>query len=129
MRVVKGEAAGCDVVGCCAGDPTVIIVCELKLSFDLELTLQVVDRASVADEVWIAACSGKGQGPQGGQALPRSLPPARHQDVRRYRRGKVSVIASSVAPMPRTNPKRRLCLMCGCCRARYSDTVFVLSIA
>lgn len=60
---VKGEVGGCDVVGVSDGDPTLLVVCELKLSFNLELVLQAVDRASIADEVWIAArVSAKGRG-------------------------------------------------------------------
>lgn len=105
---VKGEVDGCDVVGLRAGDPPVVVVCELKLSFNLELILQAVDRAAIADEVWVAArISATGRG--------------RQADVR-YRnlcrrlgigmlgvsdRGEVSVIVSAVSPMPRTNPKRR----------------------
>ena len=32
-----------------------MVVCELKLAFNLELVLQGVDRASASDEVWLAA--------------------------------------------------------------------------
>ena len=52
---VKGEIGGCDLVGLSAGDPPVVVIGELKLAFNLELILQAVDRASAADEVWIAA--------------------------------------------------------------------------
>ena len=38
--VVKGEIGGCDVVGVSEGEPDVVVVCELKLSFNLELILQ-----------------------------------------------------------------------------------------
>jgi len=31
-------------------DPSVIVVCELKLAFNLELILQAVDRASISGE-------------------------------------------------------------------------------
>lgn len=106
--VVKGEVGGCDVVGVSDGEPRLVVVCELKLSFNLELILQAVDRATIADEVWIAArISATGRG--------------READ-KRYRQlcrrlgigmlgvtdgGVVSVIVSSISPMPRTNPKRR----------------------
>ncbi len=60
---VKGEIGGCDLVGLSDGDPSVVVICELKMSFNLELILQAVDRAAVADEVWIAArISAKGKG-------------------------------------------------------------------
>ncbi|MBY5406997.1 hypothetical protein HFO98_00625 [Rhizobium leguminosarum] len=106
--VVKGEVGGCDLVGLSGADPPVVVVCELKLSFNLELLLQAVDRAAMSDEVWVAArVSAKGRG--------------READ-KRYRNlcrrlgigmlgvsdgGEVSVIVSSVSPMPRTNSKRR----------------------
>ena len=61
--IVKGEVGGCDLVGLCDDDPPVVVVCELKMSFNLELILQAVDRAAIADEVWIAArVSARGKG-------------------------------------------------------------------
>ena len=109
---VKGEVGGCDLVGLSDGDPSVVVVCELKLSFNLELILQAVDRASVADEVWIAArVSAKGKGRESDK---------RYRDLCRRLgfgmlgiadTGEVSVIVGSVTPMPRTNPKRRSRLM------------------
>ena len=56
---VKGEVNGCDLVGVKDGDPTVLIVCEMKLTFNLELVLQGVNRASFCDEVWLAARTSK----------------------------------------------------------------------
>lgn len=105
---VKGEIGGCDLVGLSEGDPTVVVICELKLTFNLELILQAVDRASVSDEVWIAArVSAKGRGRESDK---------RYRDLCRRLgigmlgvsdMGEVSVLVSSVSPMPRTNPKRR----------------------
>lgn len=109
---VKGEIGGCDLVGLSDDDPSVVVVCELKLSFNLELILQAVDRASVADEVWIAArVSAKGRGREADK---------RYRDLCRRLgfgmlgisdAGEVSVLVGSVTPMPRTNPKRRSRLM------------------
>lgn len=109
---VKGEIGGCDIVGVSDGDPPLVVVCELKLSFNLELILQAVDRAAVADEVWIAArVSAKGKGRESDK---------RYRDLCRRLgigmlgisdQGVVSVIVGSVTPMPRTNPKRRSRLM------------------
>lgn len=109
---VKGEIGGCDLVGLSDGDPTVVVICELKLTFNLELILQAVDRATVCDEVWIAArISAKGRGREADK---------RYRDLCRRLglgmlgvsdRGEVSVIVSSVSPMPRTNPKRRTWLV------------------
>ena len=41
----------------------VVVICELKLTFNLELILQGVDRATASDEVWLAArLSSRGKG-------------------------------------------------------------------
>lgn len=105
---VKGEIGGCDLVGLSDGDPTVVVICELKLTFNLELILQAVDRVTVSDEVWIAArISAKGRGREADR---------RYRDLCRRLglgmlgvsdAGEVSIIVSSVSPMPRSNPKRR----------------------
>ena len=110
--VVKGEVGGCDLVGLSDGDPPVVVVCELKMSFNLELILQAVDRAAISDEVWIAArISAKGKGREADK---------RYRDLCRRLgigmlgisdAGDVSVIVGSVSPMPRTNPKRRSRMM------------------
>lgn len=109
---VKGEIGGCDLVGLSDQDPPVVVICELKLSFNLELILQAVDRAAAADEVWIAGrVSAKGKGRESDK---------RYRDLCRRLgigmlgisdAGEVSVIVGSVTPMPRTNPKRRSRLM------------------
>jgi hypothetical protein len=105
---VKGEVAGCDMVGLSPDEPPVVVICELKLSFNLELILQAVDRAAASDEVWIAArVSAKGKG---------------RESDRRYRNlcrrlgfgmlsvsdnGTVDVLVSPEALMPRKNPRKR----------------------
>jgi len=63
---VKGEIGGCDLVALKGDEPPLVVVCELKLSFNLELLLQAVDRASACDEVWLAArLSARGKGREG----------------------------------------------------------------
>lgn len=109
---VKGEVGGCDIVGVIEGEAPVVVVCELKLTFNLDLILQAVDRASICDEVWIAArVSAKGKGREADK---------RYRDLCRRLgigmlgisdTGDVSIIVSSVSPMPRTNPKRRTRLL------------------
>ncbi|MFJ1312079.1 DUF2161 domain-containing phosphodiesterase [Agrobacterium sp. CNPSo 2736] len=109
---VKGEVGGCDLVGLSDGDPPVVVICELKLRFNLELILQAVDRAAIADEVWIAArVSARGKGREADR---------RYRDLCRRLgigmlgiadTGEVSMIVGSISPMPRTNPKRRSRLM------------------
>lgn len=104
---VKGEIGGCDLVGLSEGDPPLMVICELKLTFNLELILQAVDRAAASDEVWIAArVSAKGKGREGDK---------RYRDLCRRLgigmlavsdKGEVQVLVSSASPMPRRNPAR-----------------------
>ena len=105
---VKGEVGSCDVVGLSTSDPDIIVICELKLTFNLELILQAVDRAALADEVWVAArISARGKGREA-DARYRNL--CRRLGIGMLGvsdRGDVSIIVSSISPMPRTNPKRR----------------------
>lgn len=105
---VKGEVGPCDLVGVRAGDPTVVVIGELKLTFNLELILQGVDRMSIGDEVWLAArLSARGKG--------RESDPRYRNLCRRLglgllgvaASGEVAVLVSPVAPTPRKDPKRR----------------------
>lgn len=105
---VKGEVGGCDILALSESEPPVVVVCELKLSFNLELLLQAVDRAAAADEVWIAArVSARGRGREADR---------RYRDLCRRLgigmlgvtdAGEVTILVSAVSPMPRSNPKRR----------------------
>ncbi len=105
---VKGEVGGCDLLGVRDGDPSVLVVCELKQAFNLELVLQGVDRAAASDEVWLAArLSVRGKGREG-DARFRNL-------CRRLGFGilgvgaddQVHVLLSPTALMPRRDAKRR----------------------
>lgn len=51
---VKGEVAGCDVVGLKPGAPTRLVIAEMKLALNFELVLQAVERMGRADEIWLA---------------------------------------------------------------------------
>ncbi len=51
---VKGEIAGCDVVGIKAGEPARLVIAEMKVGLNFELLLQGVDRMGGADEIWLA---------------------------------------------------------------------------
>ncbi|MGX1789429.1 DUF2161 domain-containing phosphodiesterase [Bosea sp. NPDC055332] len=105
---VKGEVGHCDLVALRDDDPAVVVIGELKLSFNLELILQGVDRMSVGDEIWLAAqLSTKGKG--------RESDPRYRNLCRRLgfgllgvgRTGEVAVLVSPVAPTPRKDPRRR----------------------
>jgi hypothetical protein len=56
---VKGEICGCDLVALRGDSPPVVVVGELKLSFNLDLVLQGVDRTVASDEIWLAVRSSK----------------------------------------------------------------------
>ncbi|GES42163.1 hypothetical protein RsS62_14150 [Rhizobium dioscoreae] len=105
---VKGEIGGCDLVGVTDGEPPVVVICELKMTFNLELILQAVDRAAASDEVWIAArVSKKGKGREGDRRfrdlcrrLGFGMLAVSDNDV-------VDIVVSPIAPMPRKNTRRR----------------------
>ena len=105
---VKGEVGGCDLVALSGDDPPIVVIGELKLSFNLELVLQAVDRAGACDEVWLAAkMSSARQGTRERCALSQSLPPARLRHARghQYRRRRSDRQAAD--DRPRRNPKKR----------------------
>ena len=105
---VKGEIGGCDLVALNGDDPPIVVIGELKLSFNLELVLQAVDRAGAADEVWVAArmsTSGKGRESD-----------ARYRNLCRRlgfgmlgvtTRGDVEVLVKPPTSAPRRNPGKR----------------------
>jgi hypothetical protein len=105
---VKGEIGGCDLVALSGDDPPVVVVGELKLSFNLELLLQAVDRAGACDEIWIAArMSARGKGRESD---------ARYRNLCRRlgfgmlgvtERGGVEVLVKPATANPRRNPKKR----------------------
>src|SRR4030081_73779 len=60
---VKGEICGCDLVALRGHGPPIVVVGEVKLSFNLELVLQGVDRTLASDEIWLAVrSSARGKG-------------------------------------------------------------------
>ena len=105
---VKGEVGGCDLVALSGGDPPIVVIGELKLTFNLELILQAVDRAGAADEVWLAAkLSARGKGRESD---------ARYRNLCRRLgfgmlavtdTGDVEVIVKPATTAPRRNPKKR----------------------
>jgi len=106
--VVKGEIGNCDIVGLREGEPPVVVICELKMQFNLELILQAVDRASASDEVWLAAAmSARGKGRESDsrfRALCRRLG---FGLIGVTSRGAVELLLSPAAPAPRRDPRKR----------------------
>jgi hypothetical protein len=105
---VKGEVGGCDVVALKGDDPPIVVICELKQTFNLELLLQAVDRAGASDETWIAAkFSARGKGRESD---------ARYRNLCRRlglgmlavtATGNVEVLVTPPTTAPRRNPKKR----------------------
>ncbi|MFT4180847.1 MAG: DUF2161 family putative PD-(D/E)XK-type phosphodiesterase [Rhizobium sp.] len=109
---VKGEISGCDLVGLSDGEPPVVVICELKLTFNLELILQAVDRAQASDEVWIAArVSAKGKGRESDRRFRDLCRRLGFGMLAVSDSGVVDVIVSPVAPMPRKNLRKRVRLV------------------
>ncbi len=109
---VKGEVGGCDLVGITEGEPPLLVICELKQSFNLELILQAVDRQAQSDEVWIAArISLRGKGRESDRRF-RDL--CRRLGIGMLGVGladTVEIIVSPVSPMPKKNTRKRIRLV------------------
>ncbi|SEQ91821.1 hypothetical protein SAMN05216548_10915 [Faunimonas pinastri] len=105
---VKGEIGGCDVLALRDGETPVVVVCELKLSFNMELVLQGVDRAAASDEVWLAArMSARGKGRESDARFRNLCRRLGFGLLGVTSTGQVEVLLSPAALMPRRDPKRR----------------------
>src|ERR1700726_1875988 len=106
--MVNGEGGGWDLVALRDGDPPIVVIGELKLTFNLELVLQAVDRAGACDEVWLAAkMSARGKGRESD---------ARYRNLCRRlgfgmlavtNSGEVEVIVKPPTTATRRDPKKR----------------------
>jgi Putative PD-(D/E)XK phosphodiesterase (DUF2161) len=106
--VVKGEVGGCDLVALKGDDLPVVVICELKLTFNLELILQGVDRATASDEVWLAArLSSRGKGRESDARFRNLCRRLGFGLLGVLPNGEVEVLVSPIAPMPRKNTRRR----------------------
>src|SRR5262245_37917600 len=105
---VKGEVVGCDVVALSEGSPPIVVVCELKSQFNLELVLQGVDRAAACDEVWLAArLSARGKGREADKRFRNLCRRLGFGLLGVTDRDEVEVLVSTAAPAPRREAKRR----------------------
>jgi hypothetical protein len=106
--VVKGEVGGCDLVALNGVEEPIIVIGELKLSFNLELVLQAVDRAALCDEVWIAAkMSARGNGRESDARFRNLCRRLGFGMLGVSPAGEVSIIVSPISPMPRKDLQRR----------------------
>ena len=88
-----------------------MVIGELKLSFNLELVLQGVDRAAACDEVWLAARRRRARARER-PARPQFVPPARIWNARRSRARRVQMLVEPrrggrARPAPPLAPRRR----------------------
>jgi hypothetical protein len=105
---VKGEIGHCDLVALSADSPPIVVIGELKLSFNLELVLQGVDRAAACDEVWLAArLSARGKGRESDARFRNLCRRLGFGLLGVSDNGEVHVLVSASAPEPRRNPRRR----------------------
>jgi hypothetical protein len=106
--VVKGEVGGCDLLALKGGDPPLVVIGELKLTFNLELVLQGVDRAAASDEVWLAArLSSRGKGRESDARFRNLCRRLGFGLLGVLANGEVEVLVSPTAPTPRKNLRRR----------------------
>jgi hypothetical protein len=105
---VKGEICGCDLVALRDGNPTAVVIGELKLSFTLDLVLQAVDRTAACDEIWLAV-RGSRRG-RGRECDPRVKKLCRYLGFGLLvvtSAGQVEPIVEPVPWRPRRDAKRR----------------------
>jgi hypothetical protein len=104
----KGEICGCDVVAVRGEHPDSVVVVELKLSFNLDLVLQGVDRSAACDEVWLAvAASRTGKGRERDR---RALKLCRYLGfglLTVFSTGRVEVLVEPEPWKPRRDAKKR----------------------
>ena len=105
---VKGEIRGCDLVALREGEPTAVVIGELKLTFTLDLVLQAVDRCAACDEIWLAVrASRRGRGREGDPRVRKLCRLLGLGLLAVMASGKVEVLVEPVPWRPRRDPKRR----------------------
>jgi hypothetical protein len=108
---VKGEIGGCDLVAVAEGEPPIVVIGELKLTFNLDLLLQGVDRADACDEVWLAVSASRGRGRERDARVRKLCRRLGFGLLVVSERGAVEIMVSPVAPAPRRNQRRRSTLV------------------
>ncbi len=104
----KGEIGGCDIVAMTHGAPAALIICELKLSFTLELVLQGVDRSAACEEVWLAVrASIRGRGRETDSRVKKLCRLCGFGLLSVFPAGRVEVLVEPVAWKPRHDAKRK----------------------
>jgi hypothetical protein len=104
---VKGEIGGCDLVGVAEGSPPVVVIGELKLTFNLDLVLQGVDRADACDEVWLAVRASRKSGRERDARVRKLCRRLGFGLLAVFEGGIVDIIVKPDEAMPRRNQRRR----------------------
>ena len=104
---VKGEIGGCDLVGIAEGTPPVVVIGEMKLTFNLDLVLQGVDRADICDEVWLAVRASRLSGRQRDPRVRKLCQRLGFGLLAVSEPGTVEIIVSPEGALPRRNLRRR----------------------
>ena len=105
---VKGEIGGCDIVALKGEAAPIVVIGEMKLSFNLELVLQAVDRAAACDEVWLAArVSARGKGRERDARFRNLCRRLGFGMLGVSESGRVEIIVSPASPAPRRDARRR----------------------
>jgi hypothetical protein len=105
---VKGEVCGCDLVALGGDGTPFVVIGEMKLSFNLELVLQAVDRAAACDEVWLAArISARGKGRESDARFRNLCRRLGFGMLGVSQAGEVAILVSPSSPMPRRDKRRR----------------------
>ncbi len=105
---VKGEVCSCDIVAVDQGSPVALVICELKLSFTLDLVLQAVDRSAACDDVWLAIRGSlRGRGREGDPRVKRLCRLLGFGLLCVSRSGQVDVLVEPAPWRPRRDAKRR----------------------
>jgi len=106
---VKGEVRGCDLVALGGdGEAPIVVFGEMKLSFNLELILQAVDRAAACDEVWVAArVSARGKGRERDARFRNLCRRLGFGMLGVSETGSVEIIVSPASSPPRRDLRRR----------------------
>jgi hypothetical protein len=104
---VKGEVCGCDLVALRGEEPPVVVVGELKRSFNLELVLQGVNRTAACDEVWLAVGASARRGRENDPRVRKLCRLLGFGLLGVFPRGRVEVLVEPAPWRPRRDPKRR----------------------
>ena len=90
------------------GEPTAVVIGELKLTFTLDLVLQAVDRTAVCDEVWLAVrASRRGRGREGDPRIRKLCRFLGFGLLCVFASGRVQVLVEPVPWRPRRDARRR----------------------